>query len=79
MIRGAVYRVDTSACRAGHGDAGGARRHRRAWSVVTVVPTSTEKPTVFRPELEVMRNKDTVPGGSDPDVGIVYVHSDPVD
>lgn len=59
MIRGAVYRVDLGEARRGH-----EQRGRRfglvlsptdmAWSVATVVPTSTQaQPAVFRPEIEL--------------------------
>ncbi len=60
MIQGAVYKV-------GFGDeAGRAAQGSYAvvinpgsmpWSVVTVVPTSTESACGFRPELEVMGTK----------------------
>lgn len=59
MIRGAVYRVDLGQARRGQ-----EQRGRRfglvlsptdmAWSVATVVPTSTQaQPAVFRPEIEL--------------------------
>jgi mRNA interferase MazF len=59
VIRGAVYRVDLREARRGH-----EQRDRRyglvlsptdmAWSVVTIVPTSTKaQPAVFRPEIEL--------------------------
>ncbi|CCG04179.1 type II toxin-antitoxin system PemK/MazF family toxin [Blastococcus saxobsidens] len=59
MIRGAVYRVDLGEARRGH-----EQRSRRyglvlsptdmAWSVATIVPTSTRaQPAVFRPEIEL--------------------------
>ena len=59
MIRGAVYRVDLGAARRGHEPRG--RRYGlvlsptdMAWSVATVVPTSTQaQPAVFRPEIEL--------------------------
>ncbi|SEL12859.1 mRNA interferase MazF [Blastococcus sp. DSM 46786] len=59
MIRGAVYRVDLGAARRGHEQRG--RRYGlvlsptdMAWSVATVVPTSTQaQPAVFRPEIEL--------------------------
>jgi mRNA interferase MazF len=59
VIRGAVYRVDLGEARRGHEQRG--RRHGlvlsptdMAWSVVTIVPTSTTaQPAVFRPEIEL--------------------------
>ncbi|MDK3256454.1 type II toxin-antitoxin system PemK/MazF family toxin [Blastococcus capsensis] len=59
MIRGAVYRVDLGVARRGHEQRG--RRYGlvlsptdMAWSVATVVPTSTQaQPAVFRPEIEL--------------------------
>lgn len=59
MIRGAVYRIDLGEARRGH-----EQRGRRfglvlsptdmAWSVATVVPTSTQaQPAIFRPEIEL--------------------------
>ena len=59
MIRGAVYRIDLGEPRRGHEQRG--RRYGlvlsptdMAWSVVTVVPTSTQaQPAVFRPEIEL--------------------------
>lgn len=59
MIRGAVHRVDLGDARRGHEQRG--RRYGlvlsptdMAWSVATVVPTSTRaQPAVFRPEVEL--------------------------
>lgn len=59
MIRGAVYRVDLGGARRGHEQRG--RRYGlvlsptdMAWSVATIVPTSTQaQPAVFRPEIEL--------------------------
>lgn len=59
MIRGAVYRVDLGEASRGHEQRG--RRYGlvlsptdMAWSVATVVPTSTQaRPAVFRPEIEL--------------------------
>jgi mRNA interferase MazF len=59
VIRGAVYRVDLGDARRGHEQRG--RRYGlvlsptdMAWSVVTIVPTSTQaQPAVFRPEIEL--------------------------
>jgi mRNA interferase MazF len=59
VIRGAVYRVDLGEAKRGH-----EQRGRRlglvlsptsmAWSVATIVPTSTSAhPSVFRPSLEI--------------------------
>jgi mRNA interferase MazF len=59
VIRGAVYRVDLGEGRRGHEQRG--RRYGlvlsptdMAWSVATIVPTSTRaQPAVFRPEVEL--------------------------
>jgi mRNA interferase MazF len=59
VIRGAVYRVDLGQARRGHEQRG--RRYGlvlsptdMAWSVATIVPTSTRAlPAVFRPEIEL--------------------------
>lgn len=59
MIRGAVYRIDLGEARRGHEQRG--RRYGlvlsptdMAWSVATIVPTSTQaQPAVFRPEIEL--------------------------
>ena len=59
MIRGAVYRVDLGEARRGHEQRG--RRYGlvlsptdMAWSLATIVPTSTQaQPAVFRPEIEL--------------------------
>ncbi len=59
MIRGAVYRVDLGEARRGHEQRG--RRYGlvlsptdMAWSVATIVPTSTQaQPAVFRPQIEL--------------------------
>jgi mRNA interferase MazF len=59
VIRGAVYRVDFGEVRPGHEQRG--RRYGlvlsptdMAWSVATIVPTSTQaRPAVFRPEIEL--------------------------
>jgi mRNA interferase MazF len=59
VIRGAVYRVDLGEARRGHEQRG--RRYGlvlspsdMAWSVATIVPTSTQaQPTAFRPEIEL--------------------------
>jgi mRNA interferase MazF len=59
VIRGAVYRVDLGEARRGHEQRG--RRYGlvlsptdMAWSVATIVPTSTQaQPAVFRPEIEL--------------------------
>src|SRR5262245_64490759 len=59
VIRGAAYRVDLGDAKRGH-----EQRGRRlglaispadmAWSVATIVPTSTKaQPAIFRPELEI--------------------------
>lgn len=85
MIRGAVYRVDFGDAKRGHEQRG--RRYAvvispgsMAWSVVTVVPTSTSaQPAVFRPELEVMGTKTRFLVDQIRTIGIVYVHGDPVD
>jgi mRNA interferase MazF len=59
VIRGAVYRVDLGDARRGHEQRG--RRYGlvlspsdMAWSVATIVPTSTQaQPAVFRPTIEL--------------------------
>src|SRR4051812_8780939 len=59
VIRGAVYRVDLGDARRGHEQRG--RRYGlvlsptdMAWTVATIVPTSTQaQPAVFRPEIEL--------------------------
>ena len=59
MIRGAVYRVDLGEARRGYEQRG--RRYGvslspsgMAWSMATIVPTSTQaQPAVFRPEIEL--------------------------
>jgi mRNA interferase MazF len=59
VIRGAVYRVDLGDASRGHEQRG--RRYGlvlsptdMAWSVATIVPTSTQaQPAVFRPEIEL--------------------------
>ncbi|MEU7741259.1 type II toxin-antitoxin system PemK/MazF family toxin [Nonomuraea sp. NPDC049158] len=58
MIRGAIYRVDLGEAKRGHEQRG--RRYGlvlsptdMAWSVATVIPTSTSaQATLFRPEVE---------------------------
>jgi mRNA interferase MazF len=58
-MRGAVYRVDLGGARRGHEQRG--RRYGlllsptdMAWSVATIVPTSTQaQPAIFRPEIEL--------------------------
>ena len=59
MIRGAVYPVDLGDAKRGHEQRG--RRfglvisvEQKAWSVVTIIPTSTSaQPSIFRPELVI--------------------------
>jgi mRNA interferase MazF len=59
VIRGAVYRIDLGEARRGHEQRG--RRYGLVlsptdmeWSVVTVVPTSTQaQSAVFRPEIDL--------------------------
>lgn len=62
MIRGAVYPIDLGKPY-GH-EQGGKRLglvisiNGRAWSVVTVIPTSTSaQPAIFRPEIEIAEFK----------------------
>lgn len=84
MIRGAVYRVDLGDAKRGHEQRG--RRFgvvlspsAMPWSVVTIVPTSTSaRPAIFRPELEVagVLTRFLVDQIRTVDVG--YVHGDPV-
>jgi mRNA interferase MazF len=64
VIRGAVYPVDLGDAKRGHEQRG--RRlglvisiEQRAWSTVTVIPTSARaQPAVFRPEV-VIAGRDT--------------------
>lgn len=50
------------------------------WSVVTIVPTSTQaQPAVFRPELEVMGISTRFLVDQIRTVDVAYVHGDPVD
>ena len=59
MIRGAVYPVDLGDAKRGHEQRG--RRlgliisiEQNAWSVVTIIPTSTSaQASVFRPEVVI--------------------------
>jgi mRNA interferase MazF len=59
VIRGAVYRINLGEAKRGHEQRG--RRlglvlspSSMAWSVATVVPTSTSaQPAVFRPQVEI--------------------------
>jgi mRNA interferase MazF len=64
MIRGAVYPVDLGEAKRGH-ERGGRRLglvisiEQSAWSVVTILPTSTSaQAAVFRPEV-VIAGRDT--------------------
>ena len=59
MIRGAVYPVDLSDAKRGHEQRGRCLGlvisiEQNAWSVVTIIPTSTSaQASVFRPEVAV--------------------------
>jgi mRNA interferase MazF len=84
VIRGAVYRVDFGDAKRGHEQRG--RRYAvvmspssMPWSVVTVIPTSTNaQPAVFRPELVIMGTKTRFLVDQIRTIDIVYVHGDPV-
>ncbi|MBB5082840.1 type II toxin-antitoxin system PemK/MazF family toxin [Nonomuraea endophytica] len=60
VIRGAVYRVDLGEAKRGHEQRG--KRYGlvvspsdMAWSVVTVIPTSTSaQPSLYRPEIDLL-------------------------
>lgn len=84
MIRGAVYRVDFGDAKRGHEQRG--RRYAvvvspgsMAWTVATVVPTSTAaRPAVFRPELELMGVGTRFLVDQIRTVDTAYIHGDPV-
>ncbi|MGH3680045.1 MAG: type II toxin-antitoxin system PemK/MazF family toxin [Natronosporangium sp.] len=84
MIRGAIYRVDLGNPKRGHEQRG--RRYGvvlspsgMPWSVVTIVPTSTDaRPAVFRPELEVTGVRTRFLVDQIRTVDVEYIHGDPV-
>lgn len=84
MIRGAVYKVDLGDARRGHEQRG--RRYgvvvspsSTAWSVATIVPTSTgARSAVFRPELELMGVLTRFLVDQIRTVDTSYIHGDPV-
>ncbi|WP_415678924.1 type II toxin-antitoxin system PemK/MazF family toxin [Tsukamurella hominis] len=84
MIRGAVYKVDLGEARRGHEQRG--RRYgvvvspsSTAWSVATVVPTSTSaRSAVFRPELDLMGVRTLFLVDQIRTVDTTYIHGDPV-
>jgi mRNA interferase MazF len=84
VIRGAVYRVDLGDAKRGHEQRG--RRlgvvlspSSMAWSVATIVPTSTSaQPAVFRPELEVNGKLTRFLADQIRSIDIDFIHGDPV-
>lgn len=84
MIRGAVYRVDLGDAKRGHEQRG--RRlgvvlspSSMAWSVATIVPTSTSaQPAVFRPELEINGQLTRFLVDQIRTIDIDFIHGDPV-
>jgi len=85
VIRGAIYRVDLGDAKRGHEQRG--RRYGLVlspsdmpWSVVTIIPTSTNaQPAVFRPEVEVAGQRTRFLVDQIRTVDIQHVHGDPVD
>ncbi|KOU19215.1 growth inhibitor PemK [Streptomyces sp. XY593] len=84
VIRGAVYRVDLGDAKRGH-----EQRGKRfglvlspsgmAWSVVTIVPTSTSaQDSPFRPELEISGRLTRLLVDQIRTVDVSFVHGDPV-
>ena len=84
MIRGAVYRVDLGDAKRGHEQRG--RRlglvlspSSMAWSVATVIPTSTSaQPAVFRPTLEIAGVPTRFLVDQIRTVDTSYIHGEPV-
>jgi mRNA interferase MazF len=84
VIRGAVYRVDLGDTRRGHEQRG--RRYGlvlsptdMAWSVVTIVPTSTQaQPAVFRPEIELGGVPTRFLVDQLRSIDVRFLHDDPV-
>lgn len=84
MIRGAVYRVDVGDAKRGHEQRG--KRYGlvlspgdMAWSVATIVPTSSSaQPAVFRPEFEVAGTLTRFLVDQIRTVDVRYVYGDPV-
>lgn len=84
VIRGAVYRVDFGDAKRGHEQRG--RRYAvvmspspMLWSVVTVVPTSTQaQPAVFRPKLNIMGTQTRFLVDQIRTIDIAYVYGAPV-
>jgi mRNA interferase MazF len=84
VIRGAVYRVDLGDAKRGH-----EQRGRRlavvlspsgmAWSVATIVPTSTSaQPAIFRPEVEIEGRLTRFLVDQIRTIDTRFVHGDPV-
>ncbi|MFE3990803.1 type II toxin-antitoxin system PemK/MazF family toxin [Streptomyces goshikiensis] len=84
MIRGAVYRVDLGDAKRGHEQRG--KRYGlvlspsgMAWSVVTIVPTSTgAQESPFRPELEIAGRLTRLLVDQIRTIDLSSVHGDPV-
>jgi mRNA interferase MazF len=84
VIRGAVYRVDLGDAKRGHEQRG--RRlglvlspSSMAWSVATIIPTSTSaQPAIFRPELEVQGAMTRFLVDQIRTIDTNYIHDDPV-
>jgi mRNA interferase MazF len=84
VIRGAIYRVDLGDAKRGHEQRG--RRlglvlspSSMAWTVATIVPTSTSaRPAIFRPELEINGELTRFLVDQIRTVDTAFVHGDPV-
>ncbi|MEU7897274.1 type II toxin-antitoxin system PemK/MazF family toxin [Nonomuraea sp. NPDC049152] len=84
VIRGAVYRVDLGESKRGHEQRG--RRYGLvlshspdAWSVATIIPTSTKaQPTVFRPQIELCGTMTCFLVDQIRSVDTAFIHGAPV-
>jgi mRNA interferase MazF len=84
VIRGAVYRVDLGDAKRGHEQRG--RRYgvvmspsSGAWTVATVIPTSTSAgASLFRPELEIDGTLTRLLVDRIRTVDVTFIHGDPV-
>lgn len=84
MIRGAVYRIDLGDAKRGHEQRG--RRlglvlspSSMAWSVATIIPTSTSaQPAIFRPELEINGQLTRFLVDQLRTIDVNFIHGDPV-
>jgi mRNA interferase MazF len=85
VIRGAVYRIDLGEAKRRHEQRG--RRFGLVlsvtdmpWNVVTVVPASTSaQPAVFRPELDIARERTRLLVDQIRSVDVAYLHGGLVD